>query len=74
MIGEIQEFTPPIFYVINADLEEFPYYAEEWDEQLNETIQQLLNVINGEKIAPGLYLFSVESQGKSHVGKFAIVR
>lgn len=54
MIGEIQEFTPPIFYVINADLEEFPYYAEEWDEQLDETIQQLINVINGEKIAPTL--------------------
>jgi len=54
MIGAIQEFTPPIFYLINGDLEEFPYYAEEYDEQLDEIIQQLINVINGETIAPTL--------------------
>ena len=54
MIGKIQEFTPPVFYLINGDLEEFPYYAEEYDEQLDEIIQQLINVINGESIAPTL--------------------
>jgi hypothetical protein len=29
---------------------------------------------SGEKIAPGLYIFYVKSEGKSEVGKFAIVR
>ncbi|PZC47123.1 MAG: putative nuclease, RecB family [Chloroflexi bacterium] len=54
MIGKIQGFTPSIFYVINGNLEEFSYYTEEWDELLNETIQSLIKVINGEKIAPTL--------------------
>ena len=54
MIGKIQEFTPPVFYVINGDLEEFPYYTEEWDERLDEKIQELIDVINGGKVAPTL--------------------
>ena len=54
MIGAIQEFTPPIFYLINGDLEESSYYAEDYDEQLDEIIQQLIKVINGEPIAPTL--------------------
>ena len=54
MLGEIQEFTPSIFYVINGDLEEFSYYTDEWDELLDDTIQSLIKVINGEKVAPTL--------------------
>ena len=33
-----------------------------------------LRTINNQEIAPGLYLFTVEYQGQSFVGKFAVVR
>ena len=54
MIGKIQEFTPPVFYIINGNLDEFPYYTEEWDEILDEKIQALIDVISGGKVAPTL--------------------
>jgi len=28
----------------------------------------------GSTIAPGLYIFVVEAEGKEHIGKFAVVR
>jgi hypothetical protein len=33
-----------------------------------------LRTINNQEVAPGLYLFSVEHEGKTFVGKFAVVR
>ena len=33
-----------------------------------------LRTINNQEVAPGLYLFTVEFEGQSHVGKFVIIR
>ena len=33
-----------------------------------------LRSINNQEVAPGLYLYTVEFEGQSSVGKFAIVR
>ncbi len=33
-----------------------------------------MRTVNNQEIAPGLYLYTVEADGKKHVGKFAVVR
>jgi len=33
-----------------------------------------LRTVNNQEVAPGLYLYTVEADGKKHIGKFAIVR
>ena len=33
-----------------------------------------LRTMNGELVAPGLYIYVVEAEGKEHIGKFAVVR
>ena len=33
-----------------------------------------LRTVNNQEIAPGLYLFTVEHDGKTFVGKFAVVK
>jgi len=33
-----------------------------------------LRTINNQEVSPGLYIYVVESGGKEHIGKFAVVR
>ena len=33
-----------------------------------------LRTSNNQEIAPGLYVFTVEAQGKKHISKFAVIR
>ncbi len=33
-----------------------------------------LRTLNNQEVAPGLYIYTVESDGKKHIGKFAVVR
>ena len=33
-----------------------------------------LRSVNNQEVAPGLYLFAAEYEGKKHLGKFAVVR
>jgi hypothetical protein len=33
-----------------------------------------LRTVNNQEVAPGLYLYTVEAGGKTHIGKFAVVR
>ncbi len=70
MVGKIQEFTPPVFYIINGNLEEFPYYTDGHDEMLDETIQYLIKVINGQKVTPTLR--GAHWPWESYVNKLAI--
>ncbi len=50
VIGKIQGFTPPAFYLINRDLEET---EQKFDEtELLATLQEIREILSGKKVAP----------------------
>ena len=38
------------------------------------TIEWNIRSLNNQEVAPGLYIYVVESSGYDHIGKFAVVR
>ena len=38
------------------------------------TIEWNIRSTNNQEVAPGLYIYVVESSGYDHIGKFAVVR
>ena len=57
-------------YTITGELVNYfehddPYDGSEWWD---------LRTINNQEVSPGLYIYVVESGGKEHIGKFAVVR
>ncbi|MAP84134.1 MAG: hypothetical protein CMF83_00145 [Candidatus Marinimicrobia bacterium] len=61
--------TISVFTVSGEKITEF-----EHDDQIAGTATWDLRTVNNQEIAPGLYIYAVESGSEKHIGKFVVVR
>ncbi len=52
VLGRIQGFTPPKFYLINREQKEFEYSFEDYEEELKLTLADIKEIFNGKKVSP----------------------
>ena len=64
-----QHCTITIFTVSGEKVISFEHHDEYNDREFWN-----LRTVNNQEVAPGLYIYAVEAEGKKHIGKFAIVR
>ena len=64
-----QHCTITIFTVTGEKVNSFEHHDE-----FNDREFWNLRTVNNQEIAPGLYIYTVEADGKKHIGKFAVVR
>ncbi|SVC69034.1 uncharacterized protein METZ01_LOCUS321888, partial [marine metagenome] len=61
--------TVSVFTITGEKITEFDH-----DDQIAGTATWDMRTINNQEIAPGLYIFTVESGSEKHIGKFVVVR
>jgi len=64
-----QHCTITIFTVTGEKVISFEHHDEYNDREFWN-----IRTVNNQEVAPGLYIYAVEADGKKHIGKFAIVR
>lgn len=52
IIGKLQGYTPPVFYLINREQEEFEYEFEKYESELHKTLKGIREVLSGKEVAP----------------------
>jgi uncharacterized protein len=52
LIGLIQGYTPPKFYLINREQEEFEYQYDEYKDELMQILEGIKEIFNGKKVSP----------------------
>jgi uncharacterized protein len=52
VLGKIQGYTPPKFYLINREQKEFEYDYEKYENELRQALADIREILNGKKVSP----------------------
>ncbi len=52
VLGKIQGYTPPKFYLINREQKEFEYEYEKYEKELLQSLADIKEILNGKDVSP----------------------